>query len=80
MQDVQTKTLTSYNVWLVAYCMAQGIKVVRVVPGAWKAIELDDSDGRATAAMTGWLAAGRAANLRAFVDCYKELQYWIHAS
>jgi hypothetical protein len=73
--EEQPTTLLSWSMWGVAYAVVSGVKIVSMVPGnngrlGWR---LDDTDGKAAAALDTWRNGSPMVDGRLLVQVHFEL-------
>jgi len=83
---MMTKELESPNQAFVAFALAAGVRMVRVIPDAWFTYILDDSEGKASRALGLWRENRAIINAKDYAsamrrvreitkDCRKSAQY-----
>lgn len=75
MED-EMATVTTSDMWSAAFCAVRGIRIVGYVPTRDRkriGVVLDDSDGKASAALTEWRFNSPLVSGRALISIHGEI-------
>ena len=78
MQDTRGEilpTLVSWSMWAVSYAMVSGVRLVGTVTGQYGRLgwRLDNTDGKAKAALDCWRSGQAVVNGRDLIDAHGRL-------